>query len=61
MVKSSVIDTEELWQLVFQGSPMTAAMALVLLDKELDGKIGSCQLATSQDRSSGRWLKSLSR
>jgi len=33
------MDIEKLWLLVFHGSPMTAALALVLLDRELNGKI----------------------
>jgi hypothetical protein len=39
MVRSSAIDTERLWELVSHGSPMEQAMALVLLDRLLEGKI----------------------
>jgi hypothetical protein len=34
------VDTEKLRNLVFHGSPLTSALALTILDEELEGKIG---------------------
>jgi|GEM_PF-2794818 hypothetical protein len=33
------IDSEKLWKLVTNGSPTVAAMALLVLDEQLGGKI----------------------
>ncbi len=38
-MKTEMLTQEDLWNAVFHGSPTLAAMALVILDSQLDGKI----------------------
>ena len=51
------MDIEKLWLLVFHGSPMTAALALVLLDKELNGKVTELAERILRGEYKMRWIK----